>query len=259
MDTFELGSAHPTAVVSAGATIGLDVTIGAFSIVHPGVRLGAGTVVGSHCVIGEPVGTYYEGEQATPSGTVVGANSIIRSHSVIYQGVNAGPRLRTGHRVTLREGSRIGSDVQIGTMSDLQGNLTIGDHVRMHSNVHVGQLTIVEDFVWLFPSVILTNDPHPPSDTCTQGATVRSFAVVATKAVIMPGVEIGRHALVGAMSLVTVDVAPETVVVGVPARPAGSVRDVQCRHGKLDAVYPWPIQFRRGYPDGALPDADLLG
>lgn len=258
MDTFELGGIHPTAVVSDQARLGDDVTVGAFSIIHAGVQLGAGTVVGSHCVLGEPTAEYYRPDDGTRElvPCVIGEGGLVRSHTVVYSGVTIGDGLRTGHRVTVREGSVIGRDVQIGTMSDLQGDLSVGDHVRLHSSVHIGRLSVVEDFVWIFPFVVLTNDPHPPSDTCLRGVSIRRFAVLATNSTVMPGIEVGEHALVGAMSLVTRDVDRETVVVGVPAKPRGSVRDVRCVHGALEQVYPWPVQFRRGYEGNDLPAVD---
>lgn len=253
MESMTRGEIHPTALISGAATVGRDVTVGPFTVIHDGVELGDGTVVGSHCVLGEPLQEQFETGSAA-LGTRIGAGAMIRSHTVIYQAVTIGAGFRSGHRVTIREGTHAGDDVQVGTLSDIQGNLTIGNHVRLHSNVHIGQLSVIEDFVWIFPYVVLTNDPHPPSDSCTRGVTVRRFAVVSTNSVILPGISVGEHALVGAMSLVTRDVEPETVVVGVPAKPRGSVRDIKCVHGALDNVYPWPLQFRRGYPEGALPD-----
>lgn len=257
VDTFELGQVHPTAIVSTSASLGARVTVGAFSVIHPGVELGDGSIVGSHCSLGEPTGEFYSGQApGTEAPCSIGAGAVVRSHSVIYQAVKIGAELRTGHRVTIREGSILGDDVQIGTMSDLQGDLRVGNHVRLHSSVHIGQMSVIDDFVWLFPFVVLTNDPHPPSSTCMQGVTIHRYAVVATKSILMPGVEVGEHALIGAMSLVTRDVEPGSVVVGQPAKLVGPVQDVRCRHGALDAVYPWPRQFRRGYPDGAFDDFD---
>lgn len=255
MDTFPQGEIHQTAIVGSGATLGRNVTVGPFSVVHDGVQIADGVVIGSHCSIGEPVGSYYE-EASDPRGCVIGRDSLIRSHSVIYDGVTAGPRLRTGHRINIREGSVLGDDVQVGTMSDLQGELTIGDHVRIHSSVFIASMSTIHDFAWLFPKVTLANDPHPPSDTCTSGPEIGEFAAIGAASLVMPGIRVGRHALVGAMSLVTRDVADEMVVVGSPATTRGAVQDVVCRHGELDQVYPWPVQFRRGYPDGALPPAE---
>jgi len=262
MDTFELGRIHPTAVVSAGAQVGQDVTIGAFSLVHPGVEVGDAAVIGSHCVLGEPTADLYATAGATtpPRPCHIGEASVVRSHTVVYAGVTTGAGLQTGHRVTIREGSEIGEGVRIGTLCDLQGDLRIGDHVRLHSNVHVAQHSIIEDFAWLYPQVVLTNDPHPPSDTCLRGVTVRRFAVISVGVVLLPGITVGEHALVGANSLVTADVPARMVALGSPARITGRVEDVSCRHGALEQVYPWPVQFRRGYPEGVLPDAsDISG
>jgi acetyltransferase-like isoleucine patch superfamily enzyme len=245
-------------VVDPNASIGTNVTIGAFTVVHDGVEIADNTVVGSHCVLGEPTADHYTGVVSEAGPCVIGERSVIRSHTVVYRGASIGGGFECGHRVTIREGSEIGTGVRVGTMSDLQGDLRIGDYARLHSNVHVGRLSIVEELTWIFPFVVLTNDPHPPSDTCTVGATVRKLAVVATNSVLMPGVEVGEGALVGAMSLVTRDVPANTVVVGSPAHEVGPVDDVVCKHGKLDHVYPWPDQFRRGYPDGVLPEPGEL-
>lgn len=257
MDTFELGSVHPSALVSEGAELGENVTVGPFSVLHSGATVGSNTVVGSHCIIGEPTSDFYGG-LAPVAETVIGPNSIVRSHSVIYQGALIGAGLSTGHHVTIREGTMIGEHVQIGTKSDLQGLLSVGNFARLHSNVFVAQYSVIEDFAWLFPDVVLANDPHPPSDSCTRGPVIRRFAVLGARSTVLPGIEVGEHSLVGASSLVTRDVAAETLVAGVPAKPRGSVRDVECRHGNLDVIYPWPLQFRRGYPDGALPASEEL-
>jgi acetyltransferase-like isoleucine patch superfamily enzyme len=144
--------------------------------------------------------------------------------------------------------------VRVGTNSDVQSEVTIGNHARLHSNVFVASRSTIEDLTWLFPFVILIDDPHPPSDTCTQGPTIRKFAVVGARSTIYPAVEIGEGAVVGAMTLVRHDVPADVVVVGVPAKVVGKTADVVCHEGRLDSVYPWWRHFRRGYPDGVLPD-----
>ncbi|GIU95279.1 MAG: acyltransferase [Gaiellaceae bacterium] len=248
---------HPTSVVSLDAELGDGVRIGPFCVVHPGVVVGDGCIVDSHCVLGAPTSSFYEAPAAyEPPACRVEAGSLIRSHTVVYAGAEIGEQFECGHHVTIRERTRIGTGVRVGTRSDVQGDVTVGDFCRLHSNVFVAKHSTIEDFVWLLPNVTLANDPHPPSDTCTRGPTIRRYAVVSANAMVFPGVEIGEGALVGAMALVRHDIPARSVAVGAPAQIVGSTADVRCRDGRLGRVYPWWTHFRRGYPDGVLPPAD---
>lgn len=234
-------SIHPTAIIMPGAEIGEGVTIGPFSIIGEMARIGKYSEVGAYCEIGIHAGVL-------PSAPLeIGPKSTIRSGSILYQNSVFGEGLKTGHRVTLREGIRAGDGLQVGTLSDIQGHCKIGQHVRLHSNVHVGQQSSLGDFVWVFPYVVLTNDPHPPSETLT-GCTVRDFAIIATMSTVLPGRTIGHGALVGAMTLVREDVPDDTICVGVPGRIVGGTAKVRFKDsGK--PVYPWRRHFHRGYPE----------
>lgn len=237
-----MGNFHPTAFVSGEAILGSDVSVGPFSVIGPNVRVGAGTVIGSHCLIGE----------SSPLATgqlTIGERSLIRSHSVIYMGSEFGDELETGHHVVLREGLQVGKNLRVGTLSDLQGDSQIGDFVRLHSNVHVGKGSHIGDFVWIFPYVVLTNDPTPPSSKSNHnGVTVQDYAVIATMSCIAPGVTIGRGSLVAAMSMVTRDADPDSVVRGSPSRRVGSTTEVILRDGSGRPAYPWTQHFHSGYP-----------
>ncbi|WP_080950585.1 hypothetical protein V6M29_12060 [Stutzerimonas chloritidismutans] len=233
---------HPTAIVSPTAEIGPGVSIGAFSIIHDKVRIDAGTRIESHCEIGYPT-PLAEGRELS-----IGENSLIRSHSVFYQGSVFGERLVTGHRVTVREKTEAGRNLQIGTLSDLQGHCQIGDFVRLHSNVHIGQCSRIGSYVWIFPYVVLTNDPHPPSNILV-GVTVEEFAVIATMSVILPGVMLGTGSLVAAHSSVNRDVEPDTVVGGSPAKFLCRTEQVKLKDGSNQPAYPWRRHFHRGYPE----------
>ena len=234
---------HPTAIVSEKAILESNVTIGPFSIVHEGVTIRKGSTIGSHCEIG-----------VTPNSLVnptliIGEDSNIRSHSILYLGSSFGNRLTTGHRVTIRENTKSGENLQVGTLSDVQGDCVFGNYVRLHSNVHIGKASKIGNFVWIFPYVVLTNDPHPPSDKCI-GVTIEDFAVVATMSTVLPGIKISSGALVGAHSLVNRDVAPDTIVVGVPAKPVGPTSKIKLTGKEDESAYPWRKHFRRGYPLG---------
>lgn len=242
---------HPTAFVSPLATVGNDVEVGAFAVVYGNVTIGARTRIGSHCSIGEPTAL------AASRGLVIGEQSLIRSHSVIYEGSTFGARLETGHHVTLREGLEVGVNLRVGTNSDMQGDAKIGNYVRLHSSVHISKLSTLHDYVWIYPYTVLTNDLHPPSDGPFEGVVVETCAVIATMCFVAPGIRIGARSLVAASSAVTRDVEPDTIVRGQPARSVGPTSSVILRDGSGRAAYPWTKHFHRGYPPEAI--AEWLG
>jgi acetyltransferase-like isoleucine patch superfamily enzyme len=237
---------HPSAIVSPNATIGNDVSIGPFTIVYDNVSIGDNTCIDSHCSIGQPTPLAKRDPMLT-----IGNDSIIRSHSIFYEGSTFGKKLTTGHRVTVREGTKAGANLQIGTLSDIQGDCEIGDYVRTHSNVHIGKHSKVGNFVWIFPYVVLTNDPHPPSNVIL-GCTIGDYASIATMSLVLPGVLVGEHALVAANSTVSKNVEPHTVVGGNPAKFLCETKQIILRDGTNRPAYPWPAHFQRGYPEAIV-------
>lgn len=232
---------HPTAIVSPKAKVGHGVSIGPFTVIYDDVEIGAGSDIQGHCEIG------LHSPLATDLPLVLGENTLIRSHSVFCQGSVFGNGLTTGHRVTVREKTHAGENLQIGTLSDIQGHCKIGNNVRMHSNVFVAQQSEIHDFVWIFPHAVLTNDPHPPSNVC-RGCVIESYAAIAAMAIILPGVRVGRGALVAAQSCVSKDVHADTVVIGNPARYLCHTSKIKLKDGTDRPAYPWRHHFTRGYP-----------
>lgn len=233
---------HPTAIISEKASLGKNVSVGPFSIIHDGVIIGSGTKIGSHCEIG------VYSNLANNDKLTIGEASIIRSHSVLYIGSTFGDEFITGHRVTVRENTFAGKNLQLGTLGDIQGDCVIGDFVRFHSNVHIGKSSRIGNYVWVFPYVVLTNDPHPPSNVLL-GVNIGDFAVIATMSTILPGINVSEGALVGAQSLVNRDVPADTIVAGVPAKVIGPTSRIKLTNSPGDDAYPWRRHFHRGYPD----------
>lgn len=236
---------HPTAIISPKAKLGKDVRVGPYTVIHDNVVIGDGTSIESHCEIGHPT-LLAEG---TP--LVIRQSSLIRSHSVFYEGSSFGESLVTGHRVTVREKTQAGRNFQIGTLGDIQGHCVIGDYVRFHSNVHIGQRSEIGNYVWIFPYVVLTNDPHPPSNV-QMGVTVEDFAVIATMSIVLPGVRVKKGALVGAHSSVAWDVEEDTVVAGAPAKFICETSKLKLKDGSGASAYPWRKHFHRGYPEEVI-------
>ena len=233
--------------ISPSAKIGNNVRIGDRTIIYDNVEVGDNTTICNDCVIGEPLNAYYsEGERYDNPKTIIGSDSLIRSHTIIYAGNTMGDHFQTGHRVTVRDNTIFGSHCSLGTLDDIQGFSIFGDYCRLHSNVHIGMHSTLGNFVFVYPYVIFTNDPTPPSYICI-GPTVGDFSQIATGSVLLPGVKIGKHCLVGAGSSVTKDVLDYQLVIGVPAKVVKDVREIKDREtGK--AHYPWPYRFNRNMP-----------
>jgi acetyltransferase-like isoleucine patch superfamily enzyme len=238
---------HRTSIVSPKAKIGRNVQIGAYSIIHDNVSIGDNTIVGSYCELG--VAT----PLALKDDLNIGGDSVIRSHSVLYAGSQIGVKLHTGHYVTIRENSMIGDSCRLGSRSDIQGDCKIGHYTRMHADVHIGKLSNIGSYVWMFPEVLLTNDPTPPSEEL-KGVTIGDFAVLAAKVLVFPGVHIGTDAVVSAGSVVKGNVEEGKLVVGNPAKV---ICDAAILRGHSDPklkAYPWRYRFHVGYDEDDISD-----
>lgn len=215
-------------------------------IIRNDVEIGDNSSIGANCIIGEYQMDFFTDHKYHKHELIIGEQAIIRSGCIIYSGSHIGSNFQAGHQVTIRENTRIGNNVSIGTLSDIQGYCKIGNYVRMHSSVHVGQASIIDDCCWIYPYVVFTNDPTPPSDT-EVGVHVHSFAVVATNSVVLPGVEISSDSLIGAGTIVNRDVERYQVVVGNPGKPKGDIRNIKNRETG-EFYYPWRYHFDRAMP-----------
>lgn len=233
---------HPLAIVSPDAELEEGVSIGPFTIVHDNVKIGKDTRIDSHCEIGYPTPL----SEGLP--LVIGSNSLIRSHSVFYQGSKLGSGLTTGHRVTVREKTMAGKGFQIGTLADIQGHCQIGHYVKTQSSITIGQKSIIGNFVWLFPGALLTNDPNPPSSDLL-GVTLEDYVVVAVKSTLLPGIRIGRGSFVAAHALVGQDMPEDSLISGSPAKRLCKASAMRMNGDVSKRAYPWTKRFARGYPD----------
>lgn len=232
--------------ISPKAQLGKNVRIGDNTAIYDNVIIGDHTIIANDCIIGEPGNNYYYKDDYENPATVIGQNSLIRSHAIIYAGSTFGDHFSTGHRVTIRENSKFGINCRLGTLCDIQGHVTFGDHCWLHSNVHIGQQSTIGNYVFIYPYVVFTNDPHPPSNVCI-GPSIGDFSQIAVGTVLLPGVKIGRHCLIGAQSLVGKDVDDYMLVAGNPAKVIKDVRELKSRETG-HSHYPWPYNFSRGLP-----------
>jgi len=240
---------HPTASVAVGARLGPGVKVGPFSVIHTGVEVGEGTHIGAYCELGLPTNA------ARSYELHIEPRCVIRSHSVIYMGSKIGPQTQLGHFVSIRENTSIGTGVMIGTRSQIEGDCQIGDYTRLHSEVHVGKMAKIGKCAWLYPKVQFTNDPLPPTHVM-ESINIGHLSVVCTGTLLLPGVEIGLGAYVGAASVVRESVPPVMFATGNPAKVMFQVD--RLIDPQRDIRFQWLEYFRDRYPASAQPLIDEL-
>jgi acetyltransferase-like isoleucine patch superfamily enzyme len=143
-----------------------------------------------------------------------------KEHQIIKYVSNTakiGKNVKIWHFAYVGDKTIIGDNVMIGSLSHIDYNVKIGNNTRIEGSVYIPPLTVIGNNVFIAPGATFTNDPYPMSPKMI-GVTVEDGAIIAARAVIKPGVTIGKNAVVGMGSVVTKDVPAETVVIGNPAR-----------------------------------------
>ncbi len=190
-------------------------------------------------IIGKPPRGSKEGDLRLS----IGKNGHIRPFTTLYAGSTIGDHFQTGQGVSIREDNGIGNYVSVGTNSVLEFGNRIGDFSRIHSNCFM-EMTTIGKYVFIGPNVVFTDDPHPMEcpkyKECKGGAVVEDYARIGANSTILPGIRIGRNSLVGAGSVVTKDVPPDSVVAGNPARVIKMVDQLKCPKGFFEKPYSWP-------------------
>jgi UDP-2-acetamido-3-amino-2,3-dideoxy-glucuronate N-acetyltransferase len=144
-----------------------------------------------------------------------------------------GPGTSIWHQAQVREGARIGAECIIGKNVYVDAGVVLGDRCKVQNNVSLYHGVTVEDGVFIGPHVCFTNDRLPravnrdgslktDADWEVSPIVVRHGAALGANSTILPGVTIGRWAMVGSGSVVTADVADHELVFGNPARRRGS-------------------------------------
>lgn len=124
--------------------------------------------------------------------------------------------------VVVLPGARIGSNVNICSHCFIENDVVVGDDVTIKSGVQLWDGIRIGARVFIGPNVTFTNDKYPTSKVWPESfpqTIIEDDVSIGAGAVILPGLVIGRGARIGAGSVVTKSVAPETLVVGVPAKP----------------------------------------
>jgi UDP-2-acetamido-3-amino-2,3-dideoxy-glucuronate N-acetyltransferase len=151
----------------------------------------------------------------------------IHESAFVDEGAVIGDGTRVWHFCHVMPGAVIGERSSLGQNVVVMPGTRIGSNVKIQNNVSIYEGVELEDDVFCGPSMVFTNVVNPRSHVSRKAeyrrTLVRRGASIGANATIICGVELGRYAFVGAGAVVTSDVKPYALVVGVPARQVGWV------------------------------------
>lgn len=172
--------------------------------------------------------------------------------AVVDEGAEIGEGSKIWHFCHIMAGAMIGPDVVLGQNCFVADGVTIGQGCRIQNNISLFNGVVLEEGVFCGPSVVFTNVRTPRAGISRRDefapTLVRCGASLGANSTIVCGNTIGEYAMVGAGAVVTADVQPHRLVVGVPARPMGWV----CRCGEV-------LEFAGGEHAGAVAGCGRCG
>ena len=145
--------------------------------------------------------------------------------AVVDEGAKIGKGTKVWHFVHVMSKAEIGENCVLGQNVFVADNVKIGSNVKIQNNVSVYTGVIVEDDVFLGPSMVFTNVSNPRSvvnrHSQYETTLVKRGATIGANATIVCGVTLGEFCFIGAGAVITKDVPPYALMVGVPARQLG--------------------------------------
>jgi acetyltransferase-like isoleucine patch superfamily enzyme len=203
--------------------------IASTAVVYPGTKIGEGCTILDYAVVGkQPVlspRSTAAAEELPP--LELGPGTVVSTGAVVFAGTSIGARVIVGDQACVRERCVVGDDVVIGRGALVENDTTIGAMTKIQANAYITSHSTLEEHVFIAPCVMTTNDNFmgrtEERHALRKGPTIRRGARIGGGAVLLPGIEIGEEAFVGAGAVVLGDVRPRAVVVGNPAR---EIRDV---------------------------------
>ncbi len=202
-----------------------NVTIGYNVVIRKDTLIGEGSIIGDNTVLGkEPFRAAISAttEKKALSPLILGKYVTIGANCVIYRGATLKDHVFVGDLASIREDVQIGDHSIIGRGVTIENKTTIGRYVKIETEAYITAISIIEDYCFIAPEVTFTNDNFlgrtEERKKYFRGPTLRKGARIGANATILPGIEIGEDALIAAGSVVTRNVPPRKIYLGVPAK-----------------------------------------
>ena len=202
-------------------------------------RIGLGTLLSWDVVIGHPskATLLAAGDFSVSNGAIVGARCIVRSGTVIYEGVIIGNDVQIAHHVVIREGVRIGNGCVLGNGTEVQVGAQFGKNVRLQATVMISEGAQLGNDIFIGQGVVLTGGRFMTGALQAAGrlsdeeaseqegrywkepsVIVEDDVRIGANSVILAGVCLGKGSVIAAGAVVSTNVPPGSLFVGNPAR-----------------------------------------
>jgi acetyltransferase-like isoleucine patch superfamily enzyme/dTDP-4-dehydrorhamnose 3,5-epimerase-like enzyme len=178
-------------------------------------------------------------------------NSVfIHEKAIVEPGATIGPHTRIWAFAHILSGATLGEDCNICDSVFIENQVHIGDRVTIKCGVQVWDGITIESDVFVGPNVTFTNDLFPRSKHYPEKfleTIIHTGASIGANATILPGIEVGSHAMIGAGAVVTRNVPAYAIVVGNPARIHGYVATTGSKavQSQIAAVEPEALSVSR--------------
>lgn len=152
-------------------------------------------------------------------------NSFIHETAIVDNGANIGIETKVWHWTHVCTGVRIGERCSLGQNVFIGNNVVIGNDVKIQNNVSVYENVVLEDGVFCGPSMVFTNVYNPrsliPRKDQFRNTLIKKGATLGANCTILCGLTVGRHAFIGAGTVVLKDVKDFALIVGNPGKQIG--------------------------------------
>ena len=208
---------HPTAHVSIGSRIGQYV------VIHERVHIGPDVSIWDGAVIGRAPQRPGREPERDSLQTFIGAGAVIGAGATIYSDVTIGANTLIGDGARIREGCRISHDCIVGSNCTFQNDVIMLPGSRVIDLSHITAGVEIGAGAFVSTGVLTMNDNSFAGNNGDGESTLRppfigDNASIGGGAILLPGVRIGKHAVVAAGAVVTRDVEEGSTVAGIPAK-----------------------------------------
>jgi len=218
------------AIIEGNVVIQKGTIIGNNVIIKEGSVIGENCTISDNCIIGKsPLKAKNSATTETRelSPLILGNNVTVGACCILYKGTKISNDVFIGDLASIREDVEIGERTIIGKGATIENKSKIGRYVKIETEAYITAISTIEDYCFIAPGVTFTNDQFlgrtEKRKTLFKGPTIKKGARIGANATILPGKIIGEDALVGAGSVVTKNLEPKKIYVGVPAKEIRNV------------------------------------